>query len=402
MREKINFAVLGTMIISFIFTLKYSTLEVFCNLPGFLKSFFVYQNGKLNEYNLYYDIALGIFVSCVFYFLIEYLPNFIRMKNARAACKSDIEMLLGHLNMLISIILKEYEISKAVNKIRKLDVLKVTSKNLKVKPLYMEQYTLVRNKIMRDFIYESSVPFEYILKINRIYDIIDRVEMNTPFFGIDEELLNLLSRLKNNIFLERNRANHLEKDGQNCFLLINSDDFMELINTYREISKLKITNKTYSIKFHKNEVLKSSNTKGSNKNKIKNTMLLFDKNDYISQIIVGQMIKNGNLIKNNIKNEIDKKNVDKYSLVVLIVPQSIKRQVYYTRIANKIIAKNKSILLIKQSRFFRKVFLDIGQVSTINKLHLKTGYKKKNKKYPMSKDIEYIIHQLSKIQYDPE
>lgn len=108
MKKVINtILLLGTAISTYI-ALKYSTLPFPSFLPDNWPTFWTSSTEDQQKYVLLYDIAVGFIMSALFYFIVEEIPDKIRIRKAKQLINAEINQIAEFMEQIISIVIQKY------------------------------------------------------------------------------------------------------------------------------------------------------------------------------------------------------------------------------------------------------------------------------------------------------
>ena len=242
-RKIINVVLILLSSISLIIVLKLSSLPVLC-----FPDFFVTTPEIRDAYSLVYDVCLGLLLSILFYFIVDVIPDCIRIKKSKKIINSYIEQILQHMNLIISISLKIYKrdnISLKDIALKDLKFLNNTNTYSNKEFSYSLELFNLKNERITGF--HEFGTLDKIIK-SSIKNIQKNIEYNKKYeylYATNEVMLELLRKIESCGFIKC-YAEKKEND-TNCYILSHTDKEMyEFISLYKSLVKQKYHNK-YSV-----------------------------------------------------------------------------------------------------------------------------------------------------------
>lgn len=111
MKKYINALILALTIFCLIGAIKLSTLPL---LPCFSECSFWYTSAMEREsFLLLYDIFVGFLLSALFYFLVDVIPEMLKLHRGRRLISNYINSLLESMEKILSICFQVYKIDTA-------------------------------------------------------------------------------------------------------------------------------------------------------------------------------------------------------------------------------------------------------------------------------------------------
>lgn len=129
MRKIINWILLLGTIISVSIALKYSALPVPEFMSEKLAGFWITTIEEQQQYVLLYDVAVGFMLSALFYFVVDEIPDRVRMYKAKTLIEVPINQLLEHMEQLISVVLAKYERNQCLKELSQKDFFVLDGEN---------------------------------------------------------------------------------------------------------------------------------------------------------------------------------------------------------------------------------------------------------------------------------
>ena len=254
MRKRIDILISILCLISLIIAIKLSSLPPLRFVPEFILNAFLSSEEMRNEYSLLYDIAIAVFISGLFYFIVDSIPEKIKEYRAKTIIGqyvSEVESAMFH---IIKAILFVYEISKSID-------------GLGQKDFYMLDGDTGQDE--RELAYRSNSHMK-----KRNIRVMGYGTLNTI---VRDGIKNILAQIKNireyeylyagnTGFMECIRNIELcsfvsiydAQKGHACFLFSDSSKMIgEFVDLYRELKSYKLSNYCTDIEFCSEEETES-------------------------------------------------------------------------------------------------------------------------------------------------
>ena len=123
MKRIINwFLLLGTIISAGV-ALKFSALPVPAFLPDSWAEFWISSAEEQQRYVLLYDIAVGILMRALFSFVVDEIPDKVRIHKAKHLIKSQINQLVEYMEQIISVTIGKYSLNQNLKELAQKDFL---------------------------------------------------------------------------------------------------------------------------------------------------------------------------------------------------------------------------------------------------------------------------------------
>ena len=123
MKKRINYALLIITILCLVIAIKLSSMPVFEFLPNPIKSFFITAPHTQEQFSFIYDLAMGFILSALFYFIVDVVPEQIKIHKAKKLLSHQVNRLLEYMEQIISIIVSVYERNPNLNELTNKDFL---------------------------------------------------------------------------------------------------------------------------------------------------------------------------------------------------------------------------------------------------------------------------------------
>lgn len=368
MKRIINwFLLLGTIISAGV-ALKFSALPVPAFLPDSWAEFWISSAEEQQRYVLLYDIAVGFIMSALFYFVVDEIPDKVRIHKAKHLIKSQINQLVEYMEQIISVTIGKYSLNQNLKELAQKDFLlldgdtqypkeeisyttaiyTVKGKKEKIK---IQQYDNINQLIKRNLKY--------------IIDNISIIKNYEFFYAGDGSLVECIRKIEGCDLVRFYLSDDKKKDSP-CFLLHGTSTAMiEFVNLYLELLRRRFhTEYTVTTLDSKEETEQYRNDRESGaflqyaidlQSKQYNTALanptaIISGSKYTTNILVSQLKRKLTASYISIDDvEVDKLNTFKH--VVFIVDSSTKDTITDILNANDI---TSNILLLTEQQIFRK------------------------------------------------
>lgn len=243
MRKIVNIILILLSIISSIMVLKLSYLPVLC-----FPNFFVTTPEVKDTYSLVYDVCLGLLLSILFYFIVDVIPDCIRIKKSKKLIHSYIEQILQNMNVIISISLAVYNRDNIPLKdiaLKDLKIFNDTNTYSNKEFSYLLELFNVKNERINGLHQFGTLNKIIKSSIKEIQKNIECTKKYEYLYATNEVMLELLRRIESCGFIKC-YAEKKEND-TNCYILSHTDKEMyEFISLYKSLVKQKYHNK-YSV-----------------------------------------------------------------------------------------------------------------------------------------------------------
>lgn len=246
MRRIINITLIILTIISSIIVLKLSSLPVIC-----FPDFFVTSTESREKFVLVYDVCIGLILSVMFYFIVDSIPEYIKIRKSKKLIHEYIEQILKYMNLIISVSLSVHNRGGIPHKdiaIKDLKVLNGKVDNAKKEFSYGIEYFNSNNKkrITGEHNYGT---LNKIVKssIKMIQDFLELSQEYEYFYAANVKLVEILKEIESCQIIKSYSYAEENKDDLDCYILFNTDQSMyKFILLYLQLLKQKYHSK-YSI-----------------------------------------------------------------------------------------------------------------------------------------------------------
>ena len=123
MKKRINCILLLITIICLVIAIRLSSMPIFTFLPDYIKSIFITSSSIKEQYSFVYDVSMGIILSALFYFIVDVIPEKIKIHKAKKILSFQINRLLEYMEQIISLIVSVYERNPKLNELADKDFL---------------------------------------------------------------------------------------------------------------------------------------------------------------------------------------------------------------------------------------------------------------------------------------
>lgn len=229
------------MLLSLFCIVKFSSVSVWCILPSFIKKIFEQPVEGTDAYEIWliiYNLCLAYIASCVFYFVVEYIPKKENEKKAFAIISDDLVNIYRNMSYIIRMILFETKVDKNINNITLSDLCEVKYLEFDTITKYADiTYTKDGKDInVKDFSY--NILDECKKCSEAVNKSIDNIFSLSVVGNVNNELLELLSSIKKCRFMHMislfNNQNTKKIPGRKNEILLFDESFLELIK-YRDV-----------------------------------------------------------------------------------------------------------------------------------------------------------------------
>lgn len=260
MKKFVNATLILVSIISLIIVLKLSSLPVLC-----FPNFFVTTLDVRETYYLVYDVCLGLLLSILFYFIVNVIPDCIRIKKSKKLTHLYIEQILREMNLIISISLAVYDRGDIkINDIALKDLTILNGNTNYSKKDISYHITEFNNKKKKLIGCHSYGNLNSIVKssINNIKSNIENMKSYEYLYAINENLVEILRRIEVCKFI---KSYEKKQRDATCYELANTHNEMyDFILLYKLLIKQKYHRKYSVIKLDSEEETKEYRKKLEN------------------------------------------------------------------------------------------------------------------------------------------
>lgn len=219
MKKIINtILLLGTAISTYI-ALKYSTLPFPSFLPDKWSTFWTSSTDDQQKYVLLYDIAVGFIMSALFYFIVEEIPDKIRIRKAKQLINAEINQIAEFMEQIISIVIQKYNRERSFKLLSQKDFLILDGETQRASENISWKTTTyaVKRKRIQNTIHQYG-NFDKLIKDNlkEILDKISIIKNYEYFYAADSQLVECIRKIEGCALINK----YAVKDQKNtpCFL----------------------------------------------------------------------------------------------------------------------------------------------------------------------------------------
>ena len=369
MKRIINWILLFGTIISVGIALKYSALPVPAFLPDGWSTFWISSAAEQQEYILLYDIAVGFIMSALFYFIVDEIPDKVRMYKAKQLIKTQINHLVESMEQIIYIVIEKYNRNRNIKELAQKDFLILDGEtNFPAEEIsYLTTTCYVRGKKKKNAVHRYG-NINQLVQSNgkRILNNIAIIKNYEYFYASDSQLVECIRKIEGCDLIRYYVKENDKKGNTPCFLFHGTSTAMiNFINLYLELLKCKfhteytvttLDSKYETEKYHNDResgalLQMSIDTQTKRHNRaLTNPTAIVSGSKYTTAILVSQLKRRFDAVYLSIDDvEIDKLNVFKY--IVFIIDSDTKNKITYLLNTNDI---SSCILLLTEQTIPKK------------------------------------------------
>lgn len=422
MKRFINWILLLGTIISAVVALKFAALPVATFIPYKWAEFWITSVEDQQKYVLVYDISVGFIMSALFYFIVEEIPDRVRIRKAKRLIKMQINQLVEYMEQIIDIVIEKYNRNQNIRELTQKDFLildgetQYTTEEIS----YLTTTYCVKGKRRKTAVHQYG-NINQLVKDNsrRILNNIAIIKNYEYFYASDSRLVECIRKIEGCALIRYYMTDKDKNKNTPCFQLCGTSAAMiDFVNLYIELLKRKFhTEYTVTTLDSKEETEKYSNDRKSGRllqgvidiqNQRYNTALtnptaVISGPKYTTDILVSQLKRRFAAAYLSIDDlEIDKLNAYKY--VVFVIDSDTKDVITHILNTNHISAR---VLLLTEQTFLKnhlKRKLTCNN-SVIDELFFKAAFCRCwcpcafFKQEPSEKSIVDIQHKIETILY---
>lgn len=368
MKRIINWFLALGAIVSAGVALKFSALPVLSLLPDSWTELWVSSAEEQQRYVLLYDIAVGFIMSALFYFIVEEIPDKVRMHKAKHLIKNQINQLLRDMEQIISITIGKYNLNQSLKELTQKDflILDGETQHPAEEVSYLTTIYFVKGK-KRKTAFHQYGDINQLVKNNlkNILNDISIIKNYEYFYAGDSRLVECIRKIEGCNLIRYYFDDGKKKDTP-CFRLHGTSTAMiDFVALYLQLLKRKFhTEYTVTTLDSEEETEKYRKDRESGvlfqhvidlQTKRKNTALtnptvVISGSKYTTNIIVSQLKRRLAAVYISIDDvEIEKLNVFKY--VVFIIDSSTRDTITHILNTNEITSR---ILLLTERTVLKK------------------------------------------------
>ena len=421
MKRIINwFLLLGTIISTGV-ALKFSALPVPTFFSDSWADFWISSAEEQQRYVLLYDIAVGFIMSTLFYFVVEEIPDRVRLHKAKQLINNQINQLVEHMEQIISVTIGKYALNQDLKELAQKDFLFLDGDTRcpAEEVSYLTTTYYVKGKKRKTAVHQYG-DINRLIKDNSkfILDNISIIKNYEYFYAGDGRLVECIRRIEGCDLIRFYLADDKKKDTP-CFLLYGTSTAMiDFVNLYLELLQRRFhTEYTVTTLDSKQETEQYRNDRESGaflqyamdiQSKRYNTALtnptaIISGTKYTTNILVSQLKRKLTAVYISIDN-IDVNKLEAFKYVVFIIDSTTKDTITHFLNTNNL---TSSILLLTERTFLKKhVKTQIRSNNIIGELffkaasHLCGSPLTLNKQEPSEKAIADIQHKIETLLYD--
>lgn len=368
MKRIINWILLFGTIISVGIALKYSALPVPAFLPDGWSAFWVSSAEEQQKYVLLYDIAVGFIMSALFYFVVEEIPDKVRIHKAKQLIKTQINQLVECMEQIINVVIEKYDRNRNIKDLAQKDflILDGETQHPTEEISYLTTTYYVKGKKRKTAVHQYGNIDQLVKnKSKQILDNIAIIKNYEYFYASDSLLVECIRKIEGCALIRYYTIDNDKKKNTPCFQLHGTSTAMiDFVNLYIELLKRKFhTEYTVTTLDSKEETEKYHNDRESGallqsvidiQTKRYNTALtnptaIISGAKYTTDILVSQLKRRFAAVYLSIDDvEIDKLNAYKY--IVFVIDSNTKDAITHMLNTNDISA---SILLVTEQTILK-------------------------------------------------
>lgn len=422
MKRIINLVLLFGTIISVGIALKYSALPVPIFLSNAWSAFWVSSPEEQQEYVLLYDIAVGFILSALFYFVVEEIPDKVRIHKAKQLVKTQINYLVEYMEQIISVVIQKYDRNRNFKYLAQKDFLILDGEiQYPAEEIsYLTTAYYIKGKKRKTAVHQYG-NINQLVKNNskHILDNIAVVKNYEYFYASDSRLVECIRKIEGCALMRYYATDDDKKKNTPCFLLHGTSAAMiDFVNLYLELLKCKLhTEYTVTVLDSKEEteryhVERESGAllqsvidiqTGRNNTVLTNPTAIISGSKYTTDILVTQLKRRFLAVYIYI-NDIDIDKLNSFKYIVFIVDSHTRDAIIHILNENNI---SLNILLLTEQKVIKRRTRDKIKYGNniIGELFFKIPFKMSYfpfvffKQEPSEKSIVDLQHKIESILY---
>ncbi len=423
MKRIINWILLVGTVVSAVVALKLSALPVPSVMPDKWANFWISSAEEQQKYVLLYDIAVGFIMSTLFYFVVEEIPDKVRMYRAKQLIRTQVNQLAEHMEQIISVTIRKYAINQNLNELAKKDFLILDGEVQQAaeEVSYLTTTYYVKGKKRKTAVHQYG-DINRLIKDNskRILDLISIIKNYEYFYASDGRLVECIRKIEGCDLIRYYLDDDNKKRNTPCFRLHGTSNAMiDFVALYLELLKRKFhTEYTITTLDSKEETEKYHNERETGallqsvidiqtqrqKTALTNPTAIICGSKYTTKILVSQLKRRLAAVYMSIDDvEVDKLNLFKY--VIFVIDSSTKDTIANILKNNKI---PSDILLLTEQTLLKKHVIRNNKCnnSIIGELFFKVSFQICGfpltfcKQEPSEKMIADIEHKIETTLYE--
>lgn len=237
MKRYINALILMLAAVCLIGAIKLSSLPLF---PSFSEQSFWYTSAVEREsFLLLYDLFVGFLLSALFYFLVEVIPEALKLRLGRKLICKYINSLLVNMEKILSVCFQVYKIDTTEPYPK--DLIKLQGSVAYADTELSYQTTIFYNTGKRKTGFHEFGKFDDIIKtcIAEVEKQLQNTKRFGSFYASDERLLEVTTRIETCKFISEYKKDR--KHPVPCFTFSDADKAVfEFYQLYSKLKKLKV------------------------------------------------------------------------------------------------------------------------------------------------------------------
>lgn len=423
MKKFIDFVLLLGTIVSVVVALKFSELPIAPFIPTRWAAFWISSTEEQQKYVLLYDIAVGFIMSALFYFIVEEIPNEVRLHRAKRLIALQINQLVRDMEQIVDITVGKYTINQNLKELAGKDflILDGETKEPKEEISYVTTiYDVRRKKKITAFHQYGDINHLIKNNLKQILDKISIIKNYEYFYASDNLLVECVRKIENCNLIRLYAVDNEKKKDEPCFLYAETSvAMMEFVNLYLKLLKCKFHTEYSITKLDsKKETEKYRNeresgvliqnvidiqTKKANA-ALSNPTAIISGSKYTTKILVAYLKRYLKATYLSIDNT-ELNMLNKYKYIVFIIDSDSRDAVVNTLNNNEISA---NILLLEEQGIIKKSICDnLNQTNHItNELFFKAAFRVKKcpimffKQEPSERTILDVRSKIENILYE--
>ena len=422
MKKIINWFLLIGTIISTGIAIKYSAIPVLSFLPDNIAEFWITTTEEQQQYVLIYDLAVGFIMSSLFYFVVEEIPSYVRIRKAKLLLNPHINQLVEKMEQLISAVIAQYGCNTNLKMLAQKDFLQLDGEKeiAKQEISYLTTtYYKKTNKKKTAVRAPSTIGTLVKNNLRAILREIEKIKNYEYFYATDENLVECIRNIEGcklvRFYLKDNGNS---QENTPCFIMHGTSTAMaEFVQFYLQLIKLKYHTE-YSITEMdtEEETIKYRNDRESGillqgvleKQKehrnlaVANPTVLVHGEKYTSKIIAREITSKIIALQQTI-NEAKEKDLTGFKYVVLVIDTLSSKEM--VNLIHEAKLPTNIILLTEQKLYFKKYAQKLrnNNVNVITELYFKNAVEicsmQVNKEEPSEKSIAEMTRKIEDIVY---
>ena len=205
--------------------------------------FWTSSSDAQQKYALLYDIANGFIMSALFYFVIEEIPDKVRIHKAKYLISPQINQLAENMERIIAVIVKKYNRNPKLSELTEKDffILNGDVRRPAEEISYLTTTYSVKKKKRKTAVHQYGT-INALVKdnVSSIQKLLDTIKNYEYFYASDERLVECIRNIENCALIRWYAKNEKSKNDRPCFLFEDTSKTMfHFITLYLELLKRK-------------------------------------------------------------------------------------------------------------------------------------------------------------------